>query len=104
MINDFVWNLILVPNSVAFISQNEKNVCFFYFHLVSRSVRKMVLMFDEKIDMCLLYKCHQIAHLVSYLINHFSKWMLPCSKKMLLNFEAKMKFFYIIKWLIMAIL
>ena len=25
--------------------------------------------------MCLLYKAHQIARLVSYLINHFSKWM-----------------------------
>ena len=28
-----------------------------------------------KDDMNLLYKYHQIARLVSHLINHFSKWM-----------------------------
>ena len=29
--------------------------------------------FDANIDMCLLYKSHQIARLVSHLINYFSK-------------------------------
>ena len=68
-------NHILVPNLVAFISLNDKNVWFFD-HLLTCSVRKMVLIcLMQNIDMCLLYKSHQIARLVSHLINHFSKWM-----------------------------
>ena len=67
---------ILVPNLVAFISQKEKNVCFFDYHSLTCSVRKMVLIcLMQNIDMYLLYKFHQIARLVSHLINHFSKWM-----------------------------
>ena len=64
----------LVPNLVAFISQNEKNIWFFDYHLLTCSVRKMVLICSmQNIDMCLLYKSHQIARLVSHLIDHFSK-------------------------------
>ena len=67
---------ILVPDLVAFISQKEKNVWFFDCHLLTCSVRKMVLRcLMQNIDMCLLYKFHQIARLVSHLINLFSKWM-----------------------------
>ena len=74
--NEIKWNLILVPNLVAFISQKEKNVCFFDYHSLTCSVRKMVLIcLMQNIDMYLLYKSHQIARLVSHLINHFSKWM-----------------------------
>ena len=74
--NEIKWNLILVPNLVAFISQNEKNVWFFDYHLLTCSVRKMALIcLMQNIDMYLLYKSHQIARLVSHLINHFSKWM-----------------------------
>ena len=29
----------------------------------------------QNIDMCFLFKPHQIARLVSHLINYFSKWM-----------------------------
>ena len=69
-------NQILVPNLVAFISQNENNVWFFDYHLLTCSVRKMVLIcLMQNIDMCLLYKSHQIARLVSHLINPFSKSM-----------------------------
>ena len=76
MIYNFVWNLFLVPNLVAFISQKEKNVGFFCHHLLTCIVRKMVLIcLMQNIDMCLLYKSHQVARLVSHLINHFSKWM-----------------------------
>ena len=65
-----------VPNLVAFISQNEKNIWFFDYHLLTCSVRKMVLIcLMQNIDLCLLYKSHQIVRLVSYLINPFSKWM-----------------------------
>ena len=61
----------LLPNSVAFISQKEKNVWFLDYHLLTCSVRKMVLIcLVWNIDMCLLYQSHQIARLVSYLINH----------------------------------
>ena len=70
------WNPFLLPNSVAFISQKEKNVCFFDYHLLTCSVRKMVLIcLVWNRDMCLLYQSHEIARLVSYLIDHFSKWM-----------------------------
>ena len=102
MIYNFVWNL------VAFISQKEKNVWFFDYHLLTCSLRKVVLIcLMQNIDMCLLYKSHQIARLVSHLINHFPNDCLPCSKIMLLYLVAKIKFntsFYIIKWLIVAIL
>ena len=74
--NEIEWNLILVPNLVAFISQKEKNVWFFGYHSLTCSVRQMVLIrLMQNIDMYLLYKSHQIARLVSHLINHFSKWM-----------------------------
>ena len=68
--------LILVPNLVAFISQKYKNVWFFDYHLQTCSVRKMVFIcLMQNISISLLYKSHQIARLVSHLINHFSKWM-----------------------------
>ena len=66
----------LLSNLVAFISQKDHNVWFFNYHLLTCSVRKMELIcLVQNIDMCLLYKSHQIARLVSHLINHFSKWM-----------------------------
>ena len=69
-------NQILVPNLVAFISQNEKNVWFFEYYALTCSVRKMVLIcLMQNIDMCLFYKSRQFARLVSHLINHFSKRM-----------------------------
>ena len=67
---------IFATKLVAFLSQRENNIWFFSYHLSTCNVRKMVLVrFMQNIDMCLLYKSHQIARLVSYLINHFSKWM-----------------------------
>ena len=63
-------------NIVAFISQKKKNIWFFDYHLLTCSVRKMVLIcLMQNIDMCLLYKSHQITRLLSHFINHFSKWM-----------------------------
>ena len=74
--NEIEWNSILVPNLVAFISQKEKNVCFFDYHSLTCGVRKMVLIcLMQNIDMYLLNKSHQIARLASHLSNHFSKWM-----------------------------
>ena len=73
-----IWReiLLLVPNLVAFISQKEENVWFFDYRWLTCSVRKMVLIcLMQNIDMCFLYKSHQIARLVSHLISHFSKWM-----------------------------
>ena len=66
----------LLPNLVAVILQKDKNVWFFNYHLLTCSVRKTELIcLVQNIDMCLLYKIHQIARLVSRLINRFSKWM-----------------------------
>ena len=66
----------LVPNLVAFILQKEKNAWFFDYHLLICSVQKMVLIcLMQNIDTYLLCKSHQIASLVSHLIDHFSKLM-----------------------------
>ena len=55
VVYDSVYDLILVPNLVAFISQKEEKHLFFYYHLLPRIVRKTVLMyFMQNIDMCLL--------------------------------------------------
>ena len=55
MIYNFVRNLFLLPNLVTFISHKEKNVWFFDYHLLTCSVRKMVLLcLMQNIDMRLL--------------------------------------------------
>ena len=63
----------------------------------------MVLMrLMKNIDMSLLYKSHQIARLVSYLINYFSKWMFTVSQENATKFGTKndiLHIFYIIKLL-----
>ena len=45
----------LVPDLVAFISQKEKNVCFFDYHLLTCSVRKMVLIGERQTPKKVLY-------------------------------------------------
>ena len=50
----------------------------------------MVLMcLIENIDMCLLYKSYQIAHLVSQLINYFIKWMFTVQQENGTKFGTK---------------
>ena len=39
--------------------------------------------------MYLLYKCHQIARLVSHLINHFFKWMFTVKQENATEFGSK---------------
>ena len=78
MIYSFVWNLIFGTkfSSIYLAKGEEKNAWFFDYHLLTCSVRKMLLKcFMQNIDMCLLYQSHQIVRLVSHLINHFSKWI-----------------------------
>ena len=61
--------------SSIYLAKVEKR-WFFDYHLLTCSMRKMVFIcLMQNIDMCLLYKSHQIARLVSHLINHFSKWV-----------------------------
>ena len=97
----------LVPNVIAFILQEEKNVWFFDCHLSTSSGRKMVLIcLYIYISVCCinLIKSHAWYH--TSLIT-FANECFQCKKKMLLNFVAIMKFytsFYIIKWLCVAIL
>ena len=88
--------MILLPNLVAFISQKEKNVWFFDYHLLTFSVQKMVLMcLMQNIDMCLLYDYHQIARLVSHLINYFSKWMFTMQQENATIFGSKNEILHI---------
>ena len=89
-------NHSLVPNLEAFTSQNEKKVEIFDHHLLTCSVRKMVLIYlMQNIDMCLLYKSHQIARLVSHLINPFSKWMFTVERKNATKFGSKNEILHI---------
>ena len=83
-------NKLLVPNLVAFISQKEKSVWLFDYHLLTCSVRKMVLMcLMQNIDMCLLYKFHQIVRFSSHLINYFSKRMFTEEQENATKFNTK---------------
>ena len=76
MIYNSVWNLIFATKFSSIYLTKWEKVWFFDYHLLTCSVRKMVLIcLMQNIDICLLYKSHQIACLVSHLINHFSKWM-----------------------------
>ena len=89
MIYDNVKNLIFGTKFSSFyLAKGE-------IHLLTCSVRKIVLMcLRQSIDMCLLYKSHQIARVVSHPLIIFStKEFLECTKKMLLNLVPKMKFF-----------
>ena len=90
MIYNGALTLFLLPNLVAFISKKEKNVWFFDYTLLTCSVRKMVLMcWVQNINMCLLYKFHQIARLVSHLINYISKWMFTVEQDSATKFGNK---------------
>ena len=56
----------------------------------------MVLMcLMENIDMCLLYKSHQIARLLSYLINHFSKWIFTVQQENATKFGSMTEILHI---------
>ena len=47
-------------------------------------------------DMCLLYKSHQIARLVSHLISHFSKWMFTVKQENATEFGSKNEILHIL--------
>ena len=70
-----VYNLFFATKfSSIYPAKGEKNIWFFDYHLLTCSVRKMVLMcLMQNIDLCFLYKSHQLALLVSHLINYLSK-------------------------------
>ena len=74
----------------------EENVWLSEYHLLTCSVRKMELMcLMQYIDMCLLYKSHQIARLVSHLIYHFSKWMFTMKQENATKFGIKHEILHI---------
>ena len=87
-----IW--FVLPNLVAFIWQKEKRLWFFDYHLLTCSVRKMVLICLMKmwIYVCCinLIKSHAWYHT---LLITFPNECLPCNKKMLLNLVAKLKFY-----------
>ena len=93
-----VWKFwFLLPNVVAFFSQKGKTFWFFDFHLLTCSVRKMVLMcLLQNVDMCLLYQSHQIARLLSHLIQYFSKRMFTVEQENAAKFGTKNEMLQII--------
>ena len=61
----------------------------------------------QNIDMCLLYKTHEITLLESHLIIQFSNLMFSVQQTNATKFGNKneiVHIFYIIKWVLMAIL
>ena len=66
----------LLPNLVAFIylAEGEKRLVFQLSFVNLQRAKDGTHMFDAKYR-GVLYKSHQIARLVSHLINQFSKWM-----------------------------
>ena len=86
----------LLPNLIAFISQKAKNVWFFDYHLLTRSMRTIVrIFFMQNTDMCLLYQSHQIALLVSQLFNDFFKWMFAVEQENATKFRSKIEILHI---------
>ena len=75
MIYNSVWNLIFVTKlSSTYLAKGQKRLVFQLSFVNLQRAKGETYMFDAKIDMCLLYKSHQIARMVSHLINHLSKW------------------------------
>ena len=80
--DNVVWNFIFGTKFSSIYLAKGENVWFFDYNWLTCSVRKMVLMcLMQNVDMCLLYKSHQIARLVSHLIITFPNEFLPCNKK-----------------------
>ena len=46
----------------------------------------------QNIDMCVMYKCHQIARLVSHLIKYFFTWMFTVQQESATKHGTNMKF------------
>ena len=61
--------------SSIYLAKGEKRLVFRLSFVNLQRAKNGTRMLDANIDMYLLYKSHQIARLVSHLINHFSKWM-----------------------------
>ena len=97
VICNFVWNFIFGTKfSSIYPAKKEKNVWCFDCHLLTRSVRQMVLIcLMQNIDMCLctnLIKSHVWYHT---LLITFPNECLSCSKKILLNLVAKNEILHI---------
>ena len=73
-----------------------KNIWFFYCHLLTRCVQKMLFIcLMQNIDMCLLYKSHRIARVASHLIDHFSKRMFTVYQENTTKFGSKNEILHI---------
>ena len=76
MIYNSVQNLIFATKfSNIYLAKRQNRLVFQLSFLNMQRATEGTHIFMQNIDMCLLYKSHQIARLVSYLINDFSKWM-----------------------------
>ena len=91
------------PNEIKFctkfssihLARWEKRLVFrlSFVHLQRAKDGTHILM--QNIDMWLLYKSHQIARLVSHLINHFSKWMFTVEHKKATKFDNRNEILHI---------
>ena len=93
-----VWNLIFATKfSSIYLAKEEKRLVFRLSFVKLQRAKDGTHMFDAKYryDMCLLYKSHQIARLVSHLINHFSKWMFTVQQENPTKFGSKSEIWHI---------
>ena len=76
MIYESVQNLLFAAKfSSIYLAKGQTRLVFQLSFVNLQRAKDGIHMLDAKYRYCLLYKSHQIARLVSYLINHFSKWM-----------------------------
>ena len=74
MIYNFVWNLIFGTKfSRIYLAKADKRLVLRLSFVNLQRAKYGTHTFDPEIDMCLLYKFHQIARLVSYPFNNFYK-------------------------------
>ena len=93
-----LWETLIFATkfSSIYLANGGEKECFFDYHLLTCSVRQMVLIcLMQNIDTWLLYQFHQIAGLVSYLINHFSKRRFTVWQEYTTKFGSKSEILHI---------
>ena len=89
-IYNFLWNLIFVTKfSSIYLAKGEKRFDFRLSFVNLQCAKDVTHMFDANIDVCLLYKSHEIARLVSHLITHFCKLMFTAQQENATKFGSK---------------
>ena len=91
-----MWNAIFGTKfSSIYLAKGEKRLVVRLSFVNLQRAKFVLICFMQNIDMCLLYKSHQIAHLASHLINHFSKSMFTVKEENATKFGSKYEILHI---------